>query len=154
MFFPAPCRACINVRNAKNAPGLELDRFKAPQELYKTRVAFPQVRMRTTPLTPVFAFDGGHPRAPSGFAFVPAVPALANARPEPSTPHPSPARPPNARARQDRPPGGILLLALMSGLSGAVMGLLFGGYLTVALTLFLALPLGVGIGIWAMRFSD
>lgn len=110
--------------------------------------------MRTTPLTPVFAFDGGNPRGPRGFAFVPTVPALANARPEPSTPHPSPARPPDAGARQDRPPGGILLLALMSGLSGAVMGLLFGGYLTVALTLFLALPLGVGIGIWAMRFSD
>lgn len=101
-------------------------------------------------MNPVFAFDGRHPL---GFAFAPAAPALANMRPDPGTPNPFPARPPETDARQGRPPGGILLLALMSGLSGAVMGLLLGGYLTVALTLFLAVPLGVAIGIWAMRFG-
>lgn len=34
------------------------------------------------------------------------------------------------------------------------MGCLFGGFLNVALTIFLAVPLGVALGIWASRLSE
>lgn len=55
---------------------------------------------------------------------------------------------------QVRPPGGILLVAIVSALSGAIMGCVFGGFLTVALAIFLAVPLGVALGIWASRLTQ
>ena len=62
--------------------------------------------------------------------------------------------PPDPRASPVRPPGGILLVAVMSAISGAIMGCVFGGFLTVALTIFLAVPLGVAVGLWAARLSE
>ena len=47
------------------------------------------------------------------------------------------------------PPGGILVVATVSGLSGAVMGLLFGGYLTASLAILIGSTLGVAVGVWA-----
>lgn len=51
-------------------------------------------------------------------------------------------------------PGGILIVSVLSGLSGAVMGLLFGGYLTAALATLIATPLGIAIGIWVKSLKD
>lgn len=51
-------------------------------------------------------------------------------------------------------PGGILIVALLSGLSGAIMGLMFGGYLTAALAMMISAPLGVGIGLWIRGLKD
>lgn len=61
---------------------------------------------------------------------------------------------PNDEGRSVRPPGGILIVAALSALSGAIMGLAFGGYLTVAIATLIALPLGIAIGIWMRGLSD
>lgn len=45
------------------------------------------------------------------------------------------------------PPGGILIVALLSGVSGAIAGLVFGGYLTIAIAVFVSLTLGLAVGI-------
>lgn len=100
------------------------------------------------------AFD---PRAPGdarSFGLIPAAPVFAQVGLDGAS-GPSPEdRPPGPETRQAQPPGGLLLLAILSALSGAIMGLVFGGYLTVAFTLFLALPVGIALGIWAARLAD
>lgn len=45
-------------------------------------------------------------------------------------------------------PGGILIVAILSGLSGAIMGLIFGGYLTAALAVLVSVPIGIAVGAW------
>lgn len=52
------------------------------------------------------------------------------------------------------PPGGILIVALLSGVSGAIMGLIFGGYLTLAIAVFVSLTLGLALGLWCPRTGD
>ncbi|MFG1360392.1 hypothetical protein [Xanthobacter pseudotagetidis] len=52
------------------------------------------------------------------------------------------------------PPGGILIVALLSGVSGAIAGLVFGGYLTIAIAVFVSLTLGLAVGIWSHRTDN
>jgi hypothetical protein len=52
------------------------------------------------------------------------------------------------------PPGGILIVALLSGVFGAVVGLILGGYLTIAFAVFVSLTLGLTLGIWVHRTGD
>lgn len=52
------------------------------------------------------------------------------------------------------PPGGILIVATVSGLSGAVMGLLLGGYVTTSLGVLIGSSLGIAVGIWASRLGN
>lgn len=49
------------------------------------------------------------------------------------------------------PPGGILVLALLSGLSGAIAGIAVAGYLTVAFAAVASLAVGLAVGIWSQR---
>ena len=44
---------------------------------------------------------------------------------------------------------GALVLASCSGVSGAVMGLIFGGNISVGLAVLASVTLGVAIGAWA-----
>ena len=44
---------------------------------------------------------------------------------------------------------GALVLASCSGVSGAVMGLIFGGHIFVAAAVLVSIAIGVAIGIWA-----
>ncbi|MFG1345122.1 hypothetical protein V5F59_09535 [Xanthobacter autotrophicus DSM 431] len=53
-----------------------------------------------------------------------------------------------------RPPGGILIVAILSAVSGAIMGFVFAGYLSLALTMLAATSLGIAIGMWVRGLSD
>lgn len=53
-----------------------------------------------------------------------------------------------------RPPGGVLMVAVLSAVSGAVMGLLLGGYLSIAAAVFATLPAGIVVGIWVRSLPD
>lgn len=64
-----------------------------------------------------------------------------------------PARRPDAPP-QARPPGGILIVAILSAISGAIMGFVFGGYISLALAILITLPLGIAIGMWARGLGD
>lgn len=60
----------------------------------------------------------------------------------------------NREELQAPQPGGILIVAVLSGLSGAIMGLVFGGYLTAALAVLVSVPMGIAIGVWSGRLKD
>jgi hypothetical protein len=64
-------------------------------------------------------------------------------------------KPVNGRAESPlKPPGGILIVALLSGVSGAIMGLLFGGHVTIAIAALVSLTLGLALGLWSPRTGD
>lgn len=85
-------------------------------------------------------------------AFAPPCAVISHTGPERQRTEPS-QRSTGPDLNQVRPPGGILLVAIVSAISGAIMGCLFGGFLTVALTMFLSVPLGIAVGLWAARLA-
>lgn len=60
-------------------------------------------------------------------------------------------RPPG---QNTRPPGGaVLVVAALSAASGAMMGMVFAGYLTLAAVLVASLVAGIAIGFWVARLG-
>lgn len=57
-------------------------------------------------------------------------------------------RPRRPQAPDARPPGGVLVVAALSAVSGAIMGMVFGGYLTLAAAVVLSLAVGLAVGMW------
>lgn len=99
---------------------------------------------------PVFGFGG----AGSGSAFAPLSEGHCNLRldadDEAANASPGSLRP---RGRDARPPGSVLVVAALSAASGAVMGMVFAGYITMAGVLAASLVVGIAIGLWIARLG-
>lgn len=73
---------------------------------------------------------------------------FANLRLDKDLKHVRQARRPDSDAPDSRPPGSVLIVAALSAISGAVMGLIFGGHFTIATAVLVAVPIGVAVGMW------
>jgi len=60
---------------------------------------------------------------------------------------------PEPEAPDSRPPGSVLIVAALSAISGAVMGLVFGGHFTIATAVLVCIPIGVAVGMWVGRLE-
>lgn len=87
-------------------------------------------------------------------AYEAAPPPLANLQVDHGAPEPSAVPPSAPEVPQARPPGGVLVVAVLSAASGAVMGLALGGHLGIAATLLIGVSLGVAVGVWARSLAD
>lgn len=83
-----------------------------------------------------------------GRGFPPDLQVLANLRSDTEFKRAQQARRPEPEAPDSRPPGSVLIVAALSAISGAVMGLVFGGHLTIATAVLVSVPIGVAVGMW------
>lgn len=83
-----------------------------------------------------------------GRSLPPDLQVLANLRLDKELKDARQARKPESEAPDSRPPGSVLIVAALSAISGAVMGLVFGGHLSVATAVLVAVPIGVAVGMW------
>lgn len=92
-------------------------------------------------------------RSPTS-CFVPVLPPFEQVPFRPSRGTASRPHLPPAEAPEARPPGGVLMVAVLSAVSGAIMGCLFGGYCTIAAAIFITLPVGIAVGIWVRSLPE
>ncbi|MFG1288578.1 hypothetical protein [Xanthobacter versatilis] len=83
-----------------------------------------------------------------GRGFPPDLQVLANLRLDTELKRERLARRPEPDAPDSRPPGSVLIVAALSAISGAVMGLVFGGHFTIATAVLVSVPVGVAVGMW------
>lgn len=83
-----------------------------------------------------------------GRGFPPDLQILANLRMDTELKRERQIRRPEPEAPDSRPPGSVLIVAALSAISGAVMGLVFGGHFTIATAVLVCVPIGVAVGMW------
>ena len=82
------------------------------------------------------------------------LPAFANLRLDTDEVRARLARRPAPEAPDSRPPGSVLIVAALSAVSGAVMGLVFGGHLSAATAVLVSVPIGVAVGMWVRGLAS
>ncbi|MDI4664445.1 hypothetical protein K9U40_08925 [Xanthobacter autotrophicus] len=100
------------------------------------------------------AFPTGSIIRRDGDRFPPDLPVVANLRLDTEPERVRITRRPGPDAPDSRPPGSVLVVAALSAVSGAVMGLVFGGHLTVATAVLISVPVGVAVGMWVRGLTS